>query len=107
MRELLGGLPLCSVQSLTVEFPKGSDREWLFGMLGVMGGVEELEIRGGWTQVLQFWRGDRERERLCPALRKLTVYGGGSVGSDLAAFEDARNDVGLPLTTHFLSGEGN
>jgi len=76
-------------------------------MLGVMGGVEDLEIRGEWTQILQFWRGDREGERLCPALRRLTVYGGESVESELAAFEDARHDFDLPLTTYFLSGEGN
>jgi hypothetical protein len=97
--ELLGGLPLLSVRSLTVEFPEDSDREWLFGMLGVMDGVEDLKISGGWTQVLQFWRGDREQNRFCPALRVLTVHDEEGAELDPAAFEDARRTVGLPLTT--------
>ena len=106
--ELLGGLPLRSVRSLTIEFPEGSDREWLFGILGVMDGIEDLEISGGWTQMLQFWRGDREQKRLCPALRILTVCDEGGTELDLAAFEDVRRRVGLPLTTtHFLRGGGN
>jgi hypothetical protein len=90
-----------------VEFPGRSDLEWLFGMLGAMDGVENLDIRGDWTQMLRFWRGDRERERLCPALRKLVVYGGESPEPELAVFGKARHGVGLPLTaTHILSGEG-
>ena len=106
--ELLGGLPLRSVRSLAVEFLEGSDREWLFSMLGVMDGVEDLEISGGWAQVLRFWRGDREQKRLCPALRTLTVYEEEGAELDLAAFEDLRHTVGLPLTaTHFLRGGGN
>jgi len=104
--EFLGGLPLHSVQSLVVEFPEESDRKWLFGILGVMRRVEDLEIRGEWTQVLRFWGGGREPERLCPDLRKLTVRGRASGGPDLMAFEAARCDLGLPLTvTHILSGE--
>lgn len=107
-REHLGGLPLCSVRSLAIELSEGPDWEWVFGMLGVMGRVENLEIRDGWTQMLQFWCGDRKWERLCPALRQLTVYGRECAGPDLAAFEDSRRGVGLPLTvTHFLRDEGH
>jgi hypothetical protein len=107
-RELLGGVPLRSVRFLTVEFTERSDREWLLGILGVMDGVEDLEIRGDWTQVLQFWRGDRERERHCPGLLRLTVHGGESPESEVAAFEDARYAAGLPLTaTRILGVEGN
>ena len=105
--ELLGGLPLRSVRSLTVEFLEGSDREWLFGILGVMDGVEDLEISGGWAQVLEFWRGDREQKRLCPALRILTVYEEEGAELDLAASEILKRTVGLPLTTHLLRGGGN
>jgi len=106
--ELLGGLPLRSVRSLTVEFLEDSDQEWLFGILEVMDGVEDLEISDGWIQMLQFWRGDREQKRLCPALRNLTIYDDGGAELDLAAFEDARRTVGLPLaTTHFLRGGSN
>ena len=102
---LFGGLPLRSVRFLTIEFPESSDREWLFSMLEVMDGVEDLEIGGGWTQILQLWLGDRERKRLCPALRRLTVYGEQSAEFDLVAFEDARRRIGFPLTTaHFLRG---
>lgn len=82
------------------------DLEWLFGMLGVLEGVEDLEIRGKWAQVLRFWRGSRKWEKLCPALRRLVVCGGESIEADLVAFRDARQDVGLPLTTTlFVSGE--
>ena len=106
-REILGGLPLRSVRSLVIEF-RDMDLEWLFGMLRVMEGVEDLEIRGRWTQVLQFWRGSREWELLCPALRNLAVRGEEGAGSDLAAFGDARNGAGLPLTmAYFVSEEGN
>lgn len=91
-----------------MEFPEGSDREWMFGILEVMSGVEYLEIRGGWIQMLRLWCGDRERKKLCPALRKLTVNGGESAGPDLAVFEDARHNVGLPLvTTRFLRDGGS
>lgn len=100
---LLGGLPLRSVRSLTIEFPEGSDLEWLFGMLGVMDGVEGIEIIGGWSQVLQHWGGDREQETLCPALRRLTVHGEGAE-LDLAAFKDSRCRVGLPLATRLSCG---
>ena len=96
------------MRSLAIELSEGPDWEWVFGMLGVMGRVENLEIRDGWTQMLQFWCGDRKWERLCPALRQLTVYGGECAGPDLAAFEDSRRGVGLPLTvTHFLRDEGH
>ena len=82
------------------------DLEWLFGMLGGLEGVEDMEIRGGWTQVLWFWRGSWKWKRLCPALRRLVVYGGEGIEADLAAFEDARQDAGLPLTTTlFVSDE--
>jgi hypothetical protein len=107
-REILGGLPLHSVRSLVIEFREASNSEWLFGMLGVMEGVEDLEIRGEWVQMLRFWRGSRKWTRFCPALRKLVVYGGESAEADLAEFQDIRDDVGLPLTmTRFVSGEGN
>ena len=96
-REIFGGLPLHSVRSLTIEFDD-MDLEWLFGMLGTMEGVEDLEIRGGWTQVLRFWRGGGEWKKLCPALRNLVVHGEGDAESDLEAFVDARKGVGLPLT---------
>lgn len=105
-RETFGGLPLRSVRSLAIEF-HDMDLEWLFGMLGVMGGVEDLEIRGEWTQVLQLWQGSQEWRRLCPALRNLAVHGGEGAEYDLAEFADARNAIGLPLTvTHYVSGEG-
>ena len=107
-RKLLGGLPLRFVRSLIVGFAEKSDREFLFGMLGVMDGVEDLEVMGDWTQLLQFWCGCRERERLCPALRNLTVYGGEDPGRELTVFEDARHAIGVPLTTtNFLRGEGD
>jgi len=84
------------------------DLEWLFGMLGVMEGVEDLEIRGKWPQVLRFWQGSQEWKRLCPALRNLAVRGGEGAEPDLVAFADARNGVGLPLTmAYFMGGEGN
>ncbi|KAF9782904.1 hypothetical protein BJ322DRAFT_1212444 [Thelephora terrestris] len=105
-REVLGGLPLWSVRSLAIEV-RDMDMEWLFGMLGALEGVEDLEIRGRWTQVLRFWRGSWKWKGLCPALRRLVVYGGEGVEVDLAAFNDARQDVGLPLTiTHLVSNEG-
>ena len=75
-RELLGGLPLHSVRSLTVRSTRGSDLGFLFGMLGAMSGVEYLEVRGDWARLLRLWRGSRERKGLCPALRELHVYGG-------------------------------
>lgn len=72
-------------------------------MLGVMDGVEDIEIIGGWSQVLQFWGGDREREMLCPTLRRLTVHGEGAE-LDLASFKDSRRRVGLPLTARLSCG---
>lgn len=102
-REVLGGLPLRSVRFLTIEFHE-MDLEWLFGMLGVMVGVEGLEIRGRWSRVLQFWRGSQERKVLCPALRNLAVHGEEGAGSDLVVFADARNDVGLPLSMAYIVG---
>lgn len=105
-KEILGGLPLRSVRSLTIEF-RDVDLDWLFGMLGVMDGVEDLEIRGGWTHLLRFWRGSQERKRLCPALRNLAVHGEGAE-SDLALFVEARNGIGLPLNVaNFVTGEGH
>ena len=101
-RETLGGLPLWSVRFLTIELRDVSDLEWLFGMLEVMEGVEDLEIRGRWIQVLRFWRGSRKWKSLCPSLRKLVVYGGENSEEDLTAFKDARCNLGLPLTTHFI-----
>ena len=107
-RELLGGLPLRSVRSLTVGFTERSDREFLFGLLGAMDGVKDLVVRGDWTLLLRFWREGRERKRHCPALRKLTVHGEEGSEPELGAFEDARRDVGLPLTaTYVLRVEGD
>lgn len=105
--EVFGGLPLRSVRSLIIEF-RDMDLEWLFGMLGVMEGVEDLEIRGKWPQVLRFWQGSQEWKRLCPALRNLVVRGGEGAEPDLVAFADSRNGVDLPLMmAYFMSGEGN
>jgi len=107
-QELLGGLPLRSVRSLVVGITERSDREFMFGVLGAMDGVEDLEVTGDWAQLLRFWCGNREWERCCPALRSLTVHGGEGPGRELVVFEDARRDVGLPLTTtHVLHGEGD
>jgi len=77
-------------------------------VLGVMDGVEDLEVTGDWTQLLRFWCEGREWERrVCPALRNLTVHGGEGPGPELAVFGDARRDVGLQLTTtHVVRGEG-
>jgi hypothetical protein len=106
-REILGGLPLRSVRFLTIECCD-VDLDWLIGMLGAMEGVEDLEIRGQWTQVLQFWQESEERMRLCPVLRNLVVHGGGGAEFNLASFADARNGVGLPLTmAYVVGGEGN
>ena len=104
-REIFGGLPLHTVRSLVVEF-RDLDLEWLFGILETMVGVEDLEIRGRWGHVLRVWGGNMGWNRFCPALRTLTVCGGESSGADLAAFEDARRCVGLPLTTtHVTDGQ--
>ena len=103
--EVFGGLPLRSVRYLTIEF-RDTDLEWLFGMMGAMRGVEDLEIKGKWNQVLQFWRGSWRWRGLFPALRRLVVYDGDNIEADLAAFRYARQGIGLPLTTtHFVSGE--
>jgi len=107
-RRVLGGLPLRSVRSLAVGPTERADREFLFGMLEAMDGVEDLEVGGDWTGLLRFWREGREWERLCPALCKLRVCCGEVHVLELAAFEGARRDAGLPLTaTHGLREEGD
>ena len=105
-RKLLGGLPLRSVRSLAVGPTERADWEFLFGMLKAMDGIEDLEIGGDWASLLRFWREGREWERLCPALCRLRVYGGEGHEPELAVFEGARRDIGLPLTAmHILRGE--